>query len=532
MSQDAPQIPASPEKVVAEALQALDIDMTHSQACMAETQHWLENPGLDDPSLVDLSHLPFVTIDNPDSRDLDQALLIERHGETGYRIRYALADASYYVRPGSALFETALARGTTYYTPLLAVPMLPVELSEGLVSLNPHVDRRALVFDMIVDQQAVVSRSCVERARIHSQAKLDYAGVQQWLDSDSAPVQPYDESLLLLRELGSLLIQASARRGVVRFDRTETRISVVPGKPPRFSASRRQRYDTERYNEQLSLMCNMQGAEMMLALSGVSDAVQAVFRVHEAPLRKRLGELRDKLAQFAERQQDPAAWRWQPGQSLADYVEQLPDAAQYRRQVMAIQRQIMQAQRASSFTPDAGEHHALKAASYARFSSPMREVVGIFTHKELLEALGGHSYDKDNDMELRDAVIASANHSRQVQRKLEKTIEFAALFSVFSHELAQAEAPFHTGTIMGLRGDRLYISLDDMAMDVKLYREDIEEQFDTHYDMQAIAASPADADRPEWSLGDAVSVCVRAYDKERKRLRFTLQRLPDNLDPT
>ena len=514
----------SPEQVVATALESLDIAATHSPACMAETQHWLDNPGLNDPSLVDLTHLPFITMDNPDSRDLDQALLIERHAQTGYRVRYALADAAYYVQPGSALFDEALARGTTYYTPILAVPMLPTELSEGLVSLNPDVDRRALVFDMIVDHQADVVRTSVERARIHSQAKLDYAGVQAWLDSDPSPERPYDESLLLLRELGTRLIEASASRGVVRFDRTEAQISVQ-GQPPRFAASRRERYATERYNEQLSLMCNMQGAEMILALAGVSDAVQAVFRVHEAPLRKRLGELRGKLEQFANRQQDPSAWRWLPGQSLADYVEGLPDTPDYQRLVMSIQRQIMQAQRASTFTPDAGEHHALKAASYARFSSPMREVVGIYTHKELLEALGGHSYDNDADTELRDAVIESANRSRQVQRKLEKTIEFAALFSVFSHELEQPEPPSHDGTIMGLRGDRLYVSLDDMAVDVKLYREDIEEQFGTPYEMGDIAAIPQDSASPQWQLGDAVRLRARGYDKERKRFQFAIQRL-------
>ncbi len=511
----------SPEQLVADALQALEIATVHSPASMAETAHWLEHPGLDDPSLVDLTALPFVTMDNPDSRDLDQALLIERHDSTAYRVRYALADAAYYVPPGSALFADALARGTTYYTPILAVPMLPVELSEGLVSLNPQVDRRALVFDMIVNDEAVVTRTSIERARIHSQAKLDYAGVQAWLDSDPVPQKPYEESLLLLRELGNRLIAAAARRGVVRFDRTETQISVE-GEPPRFSAGRRKRYATERYNEQLSLMCNMQGAEIMLALSGVSDAVQAVFRVHEAPLRKQLGKLRDKLARFAERQSDPEAWRWQPGQSLADYVDSLPRTPRHQRQVKSIQRQIMQAQRASSFTPEAGEHHALKAASYARFSSPMREVVGIFTHKELLEAVGGHAYDKDTDTELRDAVIESANHSRQVQRKLEKTIEFAALFSVFSHEMSLPQSPLHQGTIMGLRGDRLYISLDELAVDVKVYREDLEEQFGTSYDMGEIVARPADTQGPEWVLGDGVQLCVRSYDEERKRFRFTL----------
>ncbi len=517
----------SPTDVVADALQILEIDTTHSSESLAETRHWLANPGIDDPALVDWTSLPFVTIDNPDSRDLDQALLIERQENNGYRVRYALADAAYYVRPGTALFADALDRGTTYYTPILAVPMLPVELSEGLVSLNPSVDRRALIFDMIVNERASVTRTSIVRAKIHSQAKLDYAGVQAWLDTASTASEPFHDSLLLLKELGNKLIDAAARRGVVRFNRIESEISVLDD-PAQFAAEKRTRYQTERYNEQISLMCNIEGAEMLLAMTGVNDAIQAVFRVHDAPLRKSLGELRHTLDSFADRQQHPALWRWRPDQSLADYVESLPDEPQDRRRVMAVQRQIMQAQRASSFTPEAGEHHALKVASYARFTSPMREIVGIFTHKELLEALGGHTFDKDIDSTLRERVIESANSSRQRQRKLEKMIEFAALSSVFARELSLPEPPSHTGTIMGLRGDRLYVGLDDLAVDVKLYRDDIQKQFDTNYVMSDIEALPENHQQPTWQLAQAVTLRVRGYDKERKRFLFALTSLDES----
>ena len=103
----------SPEQLISETLETLDIVVAHDKDCLAETQHWLDNPGLDDPALTDWSSLPFVTIDNPDSRDLDQALLIEQTS-SGYRVRYALADAAYYIRPESALFQEALRRGTTF----------------------------------------------------------------------------------------------------------------------------------------------------------------------------------------------------------------------------------------------------------------------------------------------------------------------------------------------------------------------------------------------------------------------------------
>lgn len=543
---------ATPVQLIHTALQRLGIALEHTPESRAETRHWLQNDGLDDPNLADLTHLPFVTMDNEDSRDLDQALYIERiktegHAERaseskstgdgagtdagtgtgtgeGYRVFYALADASYYIRPGSALFDEALQRGTTYYTPILAAAMLPVELSEGLISLNPDVRRRSLVFDMTTDATGKVTRCHIHRAIIQSRAKLSYEGVQAWLDGHQKPVPPqsYHASLRLLKELGIKLIAASERRGVIRFDRTETSIKLV-GSPAQFQATLNTRYDTERYNEQLSLMCNMQGAELLLGLAGVSDVVQAVFRIHEAPLRKNLNRLKDTLDALADAFPDSDQWRWQQEQTLADYVEGLPGDPGNRRRVRAVQRQIMMAQRGSTFTPEPGEHHALKACSYARFSSPMREIVGIFTHKELLEALSGGRFDNDADHALREQIIEAANTSRQRQRQLDKQIEFATLLSLFSAELGNTRAQWHNGTIMGLRADKLYINLDDMALEVKVYRNDLETALSAGYTMDDISARPDTTSAPVWMLGQGVQLRINLYDEARSRFVFDMR---------
>ena len=554
---------ADPQSTIADALETLDITREHSKQALAETDYWLANDGLDDEALVDLTSLPFITMDNEDSRDLDQALLIEQPADSladsssasssdslpdpssskGYRVRYALADASYYIRPGSALFSESLQRGTTYYTPLLAVPMLPTALSEGLISLNPGVTRRALVFDIYLDNNAEVLKCEVVKAKIKSQAKLSYSGVQNMLDNKNAAtseVKPYDNSLKLLQQLGNKLIANSEQRGVIRFNRVETIISArqdPPDSPPRFHAALRTRYDTERYNEQISLLCNMQGAELLLALSGVSDVVQAVYRVHEAPLRKNLSRLKQILEDFAKLLPDAdspdSRWRWQAGQSLADFVAGLPADKQYERKVKVIQRQIMQAQRSSEFMPEPGEHHALKASSYARFSSPMREVVGIFTHKELLEALSGQLFDNDADEALRTDVIDAANSSRQRQRQLDKVIALAALQSHFLYDLQRVEhhsekPQWHTGTIMGLRSDKLYISLDNLAMDVKIYKDDLNKQYSVNYEFTDTVAHSNEPlvdepSAPSWRLGQGVKLQIQSFDSSRRRLVFAMK---------
>src|SRR5262249_37166053 len=124
-----------------------DLNPIHPAQVEREVNGIVRDPGIGDASLVDLLHLPFVTIDNDDSRDLDQALAITKSSYgRGYIVWYALADASFYVRPRTALFREALKRGASFYLPGLVIPMLPRRLSEGLISLNEGQPRRALVF--------------------------------------------------------------------------------------------------------------------------------------------------------------------------------------------------------------------------------------------------------------------------------------------------------------------------------------------------------------------------------------------------
>ena len=100
------------------------INPLFSREIMKEVEQIIGSPGTDDPALNDYTHLPFVTIDNDDSRDLDQAVYVEKTAQ-GYKICYAIADASFYVKPGSALFSESIRRGASYYLPGFSVPMLP-----------------------------------------------------------------------------------------------------------------------------------------------------------------------------------------------------------------------------------------------------------------------------------------------------------------------------------------------------------------------------------------------------------------------
>lgn len=456
----------------------------------------------------------------------------EQQNEGGYRVRYALADAACYAPPGSALFTEALNRGVTYYTPLLAAPMLPPILSEGLVSLNPDVQRRALVFDMNLTIDGQINNTSIVRALIQSQAKLSYAGVQEFLDAEQSQKthayesQPWAESMRLLKELGEKLIQRALDRDVIPFNRREANIEVCD---TGMSLSPRARVRTEKYNEQISLLCNMQGAQLLQGLAQDNEQLQAIFRAHDAPLENRLKSLRTLLNDLADAHQLEPHWRWQKDQTLADYVGSLPDDPESRARVLAIERKILVCNQASEYRRDPHRHHALAAVSYARFSSPMREIVGIFTHKELLEALGTNPSDYEvdqsavpDDNALREKIIAVANQSRQTQKQISKRVEFVALQSVLGKDLLSNPAPMRQGIIMGFKRDRIYVGIVELAIDLKVTTSDIEEQYNTSYETTDLEARPASAEAPSWQLGDTVSVSTVSFDKEKKRFQLAL----------
>ncbi len=520
----ASSLPPAPSPAAIAALAARHaLDPGFPDDVLAEAEAWLAAPGLDDPALRDLEPLPFVTIDNPDSRDLDQALHIAPAPDGGYVIHYALADAAYYVRPGARLWDEALRRGASYYLPGFTVPMLPRALSEGLVSLNEAQPRRALVVVLTLSPDGACVGAELLRARIRSRAKLTYGGVQAFYDAGDAGAlagQPFTETLQLLRTVGLLRIAEAERRDVVVYHRGD-------------------RYMTERYNEQISLMCNAEGGRLLARHPAAH--VQPIFRVHPSPPEPRLVRFAAMTRAIAQRAGAHAdAWRWrrrsghgQPGESLSDYLRRLPvdgDDDEARRLAMALHRQALVLNQASSLSAEPGPHFGVGAEPYARLSSPMREIIGVYTHKEAVELLEGVSPSADaiaRDEVLREAVIEAGERARRLQSTLTKEAAKLGLDALFGADLAlpAAERPRRVGTVVGLRRDRIYVQLDAPDHELKVYAGDLEAAFGAALTPTRHEDALTDPDgAPVLRLGDALGLRVDRYDVGANRWRFELAR--------
>ncbi len=429
---------------------------------------------LHDPALTDLTALPFVTIDAATSRDLDQALHVEVDAaHATFVVRYALADAAHFVPRQSALFEEALLRGASVYLPGFSVPMLPRELSEGMVSLNPDGPRRALVFEVHVAAGGTVVSTRVFRARVRSRAKLAFPEVQELYDTGRGALAraEFGASLEGLRAVGEALMGEAATRDVARYRRGETELHVTGEDGARLELIDSPRLRVEMYNEQLSLLVNREGARMLL--ESPASHVQPIYRVHPSPPEERLASLRETLA-GVERLHGlgPAFHFDERERPLSVFLAGLPTEGREGRIAAAVHRQAIVVNARSSFSAGVGKHHGVGAEAYARFSAPMREVVGVFVHHEMVELLSGKGGADDP---LRERVVAAANHSKDTQRKANDLIGKLYFDALFGEDLALpvSARPRRVGTIMGFTTSKLHVSLDAPPLDVKLYLRDV-----------------------------------------------------------
>jgi exoribonuclease R len=320
---------------------------------------------------VDLRDVPFVTLDPPGSRDLDQAMHLERVG-AGYRVRYAIADVAAFVVPGGALDRALHERVVTVYCPDVRVPLHPTEISEGAASLLPGVERPAIVWDFSLDSGGDVTHVDVARAHVRSRAQLDYAGVQRTLDDGSA-----DEVARLLVEVGVLRAGIERARGGVSLPRPEQEVVDAPGGG--WALEFRAPLPVEHHNAQLSLMTGMAAATIML------DAGVGVLRTMPATAPEALARLRRRALGLGV--------PWPTG---ASYPEALAALDPDRPATAAFLAAAATLFRGAAWEPFRGQPprdvvHGAVAAPYAHVTAPLRRLVDRYGLEVCLAAAAGRT---------------------------------------------------------------------------------------------------------------------------------------------
>ena len=371
------------------AIHQYDIPNEWPKDVVQQISHFTTEVAEDDKvNRVDHRKTPFVTIDGEDARDFDDAVYCEKT-PGGWKLYVAIADVSHYVKKGSALDEEAILRGNSVYFPGRVVPMLPEVLSNGLCSLNPNVDRLAMVAEISLTTRGKMRGYKFYEGIINSHARLTYSKVAKMIAAEP------DEQGLELRErykdivshiddlygLYQVLRAAREERGAMDFDTVETRMvfdqnakieQIVPI----------ERNDAHKLIEECMLCANVASAELLLKAN-----LPALFRIHEGPREEKLIALRTYLSVLG---LELGGGLKPTPKDYADLAEKIRDRADAR----SIQTMLLRSMSQAVYQPDNVGHFGLAYDAYTHFTSPIRRYPDLLVHRAIRYLIRGEGAPK------------------------------------------------------------------------------------------------------------------------------------------
>ena len=448
----------------------------------------------------DIRQLPLVTIDGETAKDFDDAVWCEPQGKD-FRLIVAIADVSHYVQPGDALDTEAIQRGNSVYFPRRVIPMLPESLSNGLCSLNPHVDRLCMVCDMQISAKGEIIGYRFYPGVMHSQARLTYTRVWDALnagatDDDTARLMP---ELQNLHQVFRVLLKAREQRGAIDFETTETQILFTPeGRIDRVVPVVRN--DAHRLIEECMLAANVCAADIL-----EKHEHPGLYRIHDGPSPDRLDNLRAFMAEFGfglGGGEKPSAKDY--GKLLAQ-IRQRPDAG-------LLQTVMLRSLSQAVYSPDNIGHFGLAYEAYAHFTSPIRRYPDLLVHRAIKAVIKKKRYDAGDWNALGNQCSMTERRADEASRDVLNWLKCMFM----SDRIGEVFA----GTVSAVTGFGIFVTLDDVFIEGLVHISELgTDYFHFEADKHRLLGERTGK---QFRLGDRLTVQVVRADVETTRIDFTL----------
>lgn len=446
---------------------------------------------------VDLRNLPLVTIDGETARDFDDAVFAEKIGRN-YRLVVAIADVSHYVRPNDAIDNDALERATSVYFPRRVIPMLPENLSNGICSLNPDVERLCMVCDMMVTYAGNIKEYKFYPAVMRSHARLTYNQVWSWL-SDGLE-HPYKEQIDTLYRLFKILQKKRSSRGAVEFESVETQM-VFDGNGKIEKIVPVVRNDAHKLIEECMLAANVCAAEFLL-----KNKHTALFRNHLGPTPEKLATLREQLALTG------LSLGGRDNPTPKDYAV-LAEQFKGRPDAELLQVMMLRSMQQAVYEPNCDGHFGLAYDAYAHFTSPIRRYPDLTVHRAIKAVLAGEKYNPGKSwQELGVHTSFCERRADDASRDVENWLK--------TYYMRDKVGEVFGGKISGMTSFGIFVTLDDIHIDGLVHISDLgEDYFNYRPEIMAIEGERSGV---RFSMGDRVSVKVVRADLDTSKIDLLL----------
>lgn len=386
-----------------------DIEPNFSEETLEEIKNIKTEVTEDDIAFrKDLRDKVIFTIDGDDAKDFDDAVSIEKLPNGNYKLGVHIADVTHYVKENTALGRDAEERGTSVYLVDRVVPMLPHILSNGICSLNPHVDRLTLSCDMEINSNGKVLNYDIYESVINSKLRMTYKKANMILEDGIIP-EGYEEFIKELKdmaELSKVLRKMKLQRGEICFDVKEAKIIVDEECKP-IEIGERERGTSEKMIEDFMIVANETVAEYI-----TNFGYPMMYRIHEAPREKKLKEFLDLLKALGHKVKFKGKLKDIKPKQVQEILDGLKDSPDYE---MLSELGLRAMQKAIYSTENAG-HFALAAKLYCHFTSPIRRFPDDTVHRVLKMILHGEELTANDLNKLQKQLERQAEHSSLKER--------------------------------------------------------------------------------------------------------------------
>lgn len=447
---------------------------------------------------VDLRDLPLVTIDGETARDFDDAVFAEKIGRN-YRLVVAIADVSHYVRPDDAIDTDAQERSTSVYFPRRVIPMLPENLSNGICSLNPNVERLCMVCDMVITYAGNIKEYRFYPAVMRSHARLTYNQVWKWLSGGIG--HPFKAQIDTLYKLFKILQKKRFERGAVEFDSSiETQMLFDDnGKIEKIVPVVRN--DAHKLIEECMLAANVCAADFLL-----KNKHTALFRNHLGPTPEKLAALREQLGLLGLQLGGGDNPSPKDYAALAGQFKGRPDAE-------LLQVMMLRSMQQAVYEPHCDGHFGLAYEAYAHFTSPIRRYPDLTVHRAIKAVLNQQTYTPKKSWQ------ALGVHTSFCERRADDASRDVENW-LKTYYMRDKVGEVFEGKISGMTSFGIFVTLDGIHIDGLVHISDLgEDYFNFRPEIMAIEGERSGI---RFNMGDRVAVRVARADLDDGKIDFVL----------
>lgn len=468
---------------------------------------------------VDLRSMPTVTIDGETARDFDDAVSIRREG-VNFRLWVSIADVSHYVKKDSPLDREAYLRGTSVYFPDRCIPMLPERLSNGICSLNPHVDRLTMTAEMLFDPTGTMLESSFYSSVIQSAARLTYTIVKQIIVDDDRDLadkyRPVSPMLLEMKELALILMEMRKKRGSIDFDLPEPEIIIgLTGRTE--GIIRAERNLAHQLIEEFMLAANEAVAHSVTARD-----IPFLYRVHENPDPAKLQTFQEFIYGFGY-EFSLVEEKVKPSE-----LQRLLAQADGRPEERMINYSLLRCMKQARYAAENVGHFGLASDCYCHFTSPIRRYPDLVVHRILKATLAlspageGREGGKRASRQLALAterlgeVAEHTSKRERVAMEAERdVVEMKKLQYMQQHVGEQFD-----GYITGVTGFGFFVELEELFVEGLVHISTLTDDIFNHAEKQHSLIGRRTG--TTFRIGDAARVTVASVSPATRRLEFVL----------